>query len=408
MKSLVFTVKTITPTFMGGGDGKFDGIRIPEIKGMMRWWFRALAGSFVGDKFEKLRQIEGDLFGIAEDKKNSHRSKFKLSVENECLGFISKNSNGESLNGYTYLGIGNVIFKYDSNSRNFIPNPDKADKSGNVLINANSTFDLKFLFYPPTKDEEINLIAGSFYLATALGGFGLRARKCFGSWQIVKNEDKESLLKFSPTDYNKKGIIKNIDKLKEILHKKINSSISAATTYPAFDNSQFVFEAIETNKTDYKSILNEFGKLYRGFRVCAETPKPGLPRRGIHTSDFDFLRRASNPQNCKEIKEFNNYKVRNALFGLNIVYPQLNKQSLQLEISKDNETQVLRRASPVWFSVKEINGKLNLHIVLFKSQFMPENSKVVFDKKEITAEDYSLIENSFIPYINRTLGGKNG
>lgn len=405
MKNVLLKIKTITPTFMGGGNGRLDGIRTSEIKGMMRWWFRALAGSFAGNNYEELKKLEGRLFGIADDKKNSQKSKFKLSITNSNLKFINKNTSGMDPNGYTYLGIGNVIFKWQTESRNFIPNPDKSDTYGNVLINDDSTFDLNFFFYPGTTEDEINLIIGSFYLATALGGFGLRARKCFGSWQIIKNEGLKLL--FNPTNYTKEGIKENIGQLKDILNKKFSSS-SPATEYPAIDDSQFVFEVIKTSETDYKKLLDEFGRHYRGFRVCAENIRPGVPKKGIHTTDFDYLIKANKPKNCNELQNFRDYKVRNALFGLNIIYPQLNNKSLQLERPKGNyEKEILRRASPVWFSVKKIDNKLNLHIVLFKSRFIPKDGKIKFDNKEIQVEDYTFLEQKFIPYIKRCLGGQN-
>ncbi|WP_022855924.1 type III-B CRISPR module RAMP protein Cmr1 [Thermodesulfobacterium thermophilum] len=401
MKTVTLKIKTITPTFMGGGDGKFDEIRTSEIKGMLRWWFRALAGSFVGNDYKELKKYEGRFFGIADAKKSSQKSKFKLLITNSKLNFINRNTSGIPLNGYTYLGIGNVIFKWQKESRNFIPNPNKSGIQGNVLIDAGSTFDLEFFFYPGTTKEEINLITGSFYLATALGGFGLRARKCFGSWQIIKNEGLD--LVFNPTDYTKEGIEKNIGHLKGILNKEF-SNPTPATEYPAIDDSQFIFEVIQTNETDYKALLDNFGKHYRGFRVCAEKPKPGVPGTGIHTTDFDYLINANKPKNCDGLQNFRNYKVRNALFGLNIVYP--NKKILRLERPKDNnEKEILRRASPIWFSVKEIYNKLNLHIVLFKSRFAPENSKVKFDNREAQVEEYTFLEQRFIPYIKKSLGG---
>jgi len=395
---------------MGGGEGRFDGIRIPEIKGVMRWWFRALAGCFVGNDLSRLKDIEGNIFGIANDSKNNQKSKFRLSIENSKLQFLTKNKQGIDSNGYTYLGIGNVIFKFDRNNRGkCIPNPDKADKNNNVLIDAGSMFDLRFTFYPQATEDDINLIIGSFYLATAMGGFGLRGRKCFGSWQIkdITNQ-KDFIPVFEPKEYQKEGIIKNIETLKSILKKRISIFHQSATKYPVIGDFKYVFEVIETKFTDYKALLDQFGQYYRGFRVCAENPRPGIPKKGIHTTDFVFLSSIlSAPKNCIEIKNFNDYKVRNALFGLNIFYPQLNK-GLQLERQKGGQKEVLRRASPICFSVKEINEKLNLYITLFKSPFIPEDSSVRFGNKNIPVEDYQLLENKFLPYIKQSLGGKNG
>lgn len=402
MKSIVFKIKTITPTFMGGGDSRLDRIRTSEIKGMMRWWFRALAGGVVGDDINRLRGLEGTIFGATESKSNSCKSMFKILLANLNLKFLQGQFDSS---GFTYLGIGNVIFKYDKNK--FIPNPDKSNSAGNTLIDANSTFDVKLSFYPKTNEDDINLIAGSFYLATALGGFGLRARKCFGSCQIETCDGLD--LRFNPTVYTEEGIKENINRLREIIKSKFNNR-TPASQYPSLDDYQFIFSVIRTNEVNYKELLDKFGRLYRGFRICAENPQPGLPGRGIHTSDFDFLRKATSAQNCKEV-DFSNYKIRNALFGLNIVYPQLGNKKLQLEHirdNKDNDKQVLRRASPVWFSVKEINGKLNLHITLFKSQFKPDGSSVKFDGRVVEIEDYSLIEQKFIPYIKQELEDKNG
>lgn len=408
MKTVVFKVQTVTPTFMGG-EGRFDGIRIPEIKGVMRWWFRALAGCFVGDDISRLKDIEGNIFGIANDSKNNQKSKFRLSIENSKLQFLTTNKQGIDSNGYTYLGIGNVIFKFDRNNKGkFIPNPDKADKNNNVLIDAGSMFDLRFTFYPQATEDDINLIIGSFYLATAMGGFGLRGRKCFGSWQIKDITTQKNFIPvFKPKEYQKEDIIKNIETLKPILKKRV-STFQSATKYPVIGDSKYVFEVIETEFPAYKALLDQFGQHYRGFRVCAENPKPGIPKKGIHTADFDFLSGIlSAPKDCIEIKNFNDYKVRNALFGLNIFYPQL-KKGLQLERQKSGQREILRRASPIFFSVKEINGKLNLHITLFKSQFIPEDSSVRFGNKNIRVEDYQLLENTFLPYIKKSLGGKNG
>jgi len=44
MLEVRFKIKVITPTCMGGGTTQCDGIRASEIKGIMRYWFRVVAG----------------------------------------------------------------------------------------------------------------------------------------------------------------------------------------------------------------------------------------------------------------------------------------------------------------------------------------------------------------------------
>ncbi len=41
MKSIKFTLETITPLFLAGADGQTPELRPPSIKGMMRFWWRA-------------------------------------------------------------------------------------------------------------------------------------------------------------------------------------------------------------------------------------------------------------------------------------------------------------------------------------------------------------------------------
>jgi CRISPR-associated protein Cmr1 len=398
MKKVDLQVRTTTPTFMGGGDRRLDGIRVSEIKGMMRWWFRALAGSLIGDDLPKLKKLEGNIFGNTYGEKQTRKSKFRISVIDKNLRFIRENSNTSYMNGFTYLGIGNVLFKFDRQKGKFVPNPDKADGNKNVMIDTDSQFSIRLDFSPVAQDDEINLIAGSFYLATAFGGFGLRARKGFGSWQIVGFNGVS--LSFNPADYKKESIERTIDELKNKIEKMEYVSSTVASKYPDLGN--YTFETIPTNETDYSMLLDTFGQRYRGFRVCAENPKPGIPRRGIHTADFDYLSGVSKPKDCKELSNFNNYKIRNALFGLNIVYPQLHN-SLQAVRKINDRNETLRRASPVWFSIKRINGKLTLHITLFKSEFLSNDAWVEFKGSKKEVESYDLIEKKFIPYIKKEL-----
>lgn len=55
MPELRLRCRLITPMFMAGADGKTPELRPSEIKGMMRWWWRAIKAENNIDKFEKRR-----------------------------------------------------------------------------------------------------------------------------------------------------------------------------------------------------------------------------------------------------------------------------------------------------------------------------------------------------------------
>ena len=73
MEMLTVTLKTVTPLFLAGADGRTPELRAPSIKGMMRFWWRAMKVLSI----EELRKEEGDLFGSSDE---GGGSKFALSV----------------------------------------------------------------------------------------------------------------------------------------------------------------------------------------------------------------------------------------------------------------------------------------------------------------------------------------
>ena len=88
MENTDFLIKVITPTIMGGGFGQSDGVRPSEIKGLMRYWFRAVAGSFIvhfpEDKLKQdlkiLKQFEESIFGSTQKK-----ASFRIIIKNHRL-----------------------------------------------------------------------------------------------------------------------------------------------------------------------------------------------------------------------------------------------------------------------------------------------------------------------------------
>lgn len=59
------TYKVVTPLFCGGADGDTAEVRLPSFKGVLRWWWRALAWSRLGEDLERVRRAEDALFGSA-------------------------------------------------------------------------------------------------------------------------------------------------------------------------------------------------------------------------------------------------------------------------------------------------------------------------------------------------------
>lgn len=73
MGKIVFECETITPMFMYGADGTTPELRPASIKGVMRFWWRAIHGNL---SLDELKRQEGEIFGST-DKRSSFSIKIR-------------------------------------------------------------------------------------------------------------------------------------------------------------------------------------------------------------------------------------------------------------------------------------------------------------------------------------------
>jgi CRISPR-associated protein Cmr1 len=162
MSRVVFECESVTPIFMYGADGTTPELRPASIKGLMRFWWRAINGDL---PLDDLKKQEDEIFGNTEKK-----SSFSINLSNIALKKELKNP---------------------------IPHKKKGDKGyhqKNAFIE-NQTFQVIF------RGKNLELISNIFKLSTLLGGFGQRSRRGFGSIRIkgddtlVSIEEIEKLIK---------------------------------------------------------------------------------------------------------------------------------------------------------------------------------------------------------------------
>jgi len=143
--SITFTCQTITPMLMHGADGSSAELRPASIKGVLRFWWRAIHGDL---SLDDLHRQEGEIFGNTEG-----RSSFSIRIKPKIL---------------------------TSKSQNALPHrPKPVNLNG---FKENQTFEVTI------SGQNLELIKNLFILATTLGGFGQRSRRGFGSVKIVGSE----------------------------------------------------------------------------------------------------------------------------------------------------------------------------------------------------------------------------
>lgn len=167
--------KLITPLFGGGVEtGKADPITIvrgTEIRGHLRFWWRATRGGAFGGDLKKMKAKEDEVWGAAAQKDKSGVSKVTLSVEVKNRGqkFAPVNKKGKPIDD---IGAPNSIDVYAA-----FP----LRKTGNHVLQ-NVEFVLKISFLEDYRDE----VEAALWAWDTFGGIGARTRRGFGALQCTQ------------------------------------------------------------------------------------------------------------------------------------------------------------------------------------------------------------------------------
>jgi len=201
----------VTPLLMHGANKNIAELRAPSIKGVMRFWWRAVHGNL---SLDKLREQEAKIFGNTKQK-----SSFKIILNTQNLDV-----------------------------KDFNPLPHKDNNFKIKGFSPNQTFEIKFL------GENLELVKNIFILSTILGGFGQRARRGFGCIKVKKIKDNNDEL----ISFNYPLIGKDIEKF---IKNKINDNfVLPSNNRHDFDAYPFIREIDIGNSYDtYEEVLKKIG-----------------------------------------------------------------------------------------------------------------------------------------------------
>lgn len=164
-----FECESVTPMFMSGADPRQCELRPPSFKGAIRFWWRAMNGHL---PLSELRRKESELFGDSGEIGKSNIIVKLKDIENiETVNI--------SLTPHHRL---NYCNKYNKNCSY------KNNKCAKANLRQGMFYKFNFIIKVNKSIEEkiISLVK----LIFALGGFGKRSRRGFGSVKINKINDK--------------------------------------------------------------------------------------------------------------------------------------------------------------------------------------------------------------------------
>ncbi len=313
MKNITFHCQVITPMFLSGVDKISPELRPPSIKGMLRFWWRALNSHL---SIEDLRKNEAKIFGGSGE--DEGRSKVVIRIgnknvyEKDSLWSEIPHDNRTSRKGKKYK----VPKKYHGISY-LIYSPLMLNDD--TFINVNSTFDVKIIY---NENSNINLVKDvvyPFWCMSFLSGIGTRSRRGGGNISVTCDDDYQNLFLHNGNVISKKSGMKEF--LSDILSTiTVNQNTPTNISYSILkDSNVYVFDP----KADWKDALNSIGEPFKSFRDSVKgqikkTPNFGFPirhrnktlmRGGISRNgrNISKIERSSSPLIFRIIKSEQNY-----------------------------------------------------------------------------------------------------
>lgn len=399
MYRATFELEAITPVFMRGADQGKAEFRPASVKGVMRWWFRALAGAYLGNDIEKLREVEGRIFGSA-GSGGSRRSNVRVRVDEVDVRHSSVHKWAENWWDKEVLVWSDYVDYLFFSALNKRRKMNKIEiKTRFNFIEPGSTFEITLT----SPDETLlSLAAKSFWVAVKLGGFGFRARRGAGSFEIVGvDSDVEVVDEGKPLGENLASIVSYFEQTIPSIcddRKHCTPKKEGIPLYPWFSkNYTTVFrigDGIPVSRNEsWIEALNEFGRWYLGtkqgrkfgggfrFRRAADYALShkfeDASKHGMIINNVYDARRGERPPHEK--RQYLGLPIRYANYSTTL---SGYKGSVPKGERIDKSRIVRRRASGYWVSLIMEHNRLFPVVTVFAYQFYPDYRGVLYFSKK--------------------------
>ena len=278
MNRLDVILELLTPAFWSGADQKQLELRSQSVKGILRWWWRAVVGD-KGQEPDKLLATEAKLFGSSEFKLKSPLW-LKLSPLDEVN---LKDYGGDSwqcgkvvrsgtyqIDALQYLAYGPVATvgksERDKHGRAFdtkFNDPSGKYKRGLILKRPALEVGARLLLELTWRDntiakEGLEQLFRAIAALIAFGGIGSRSRKGWGALELVdiKGEPK-SLVEITHSQIEHAR--------KEFMEDPGATSLAPVPRWPTVEYRRLCAQVGPNN--DWKQVLGELGVRYKGLKT---------------------------------------------------------------------------------------------------------------------------------------------
>lgn len=346
--------RVATPMFGGGAQPADAELRLASFKGMLRWWWRAIAWARLGRDLAEIQRAEARLFGSA----GGGQSRVTLRLERSTAGPAvdpDRVANRELGLGAGYLGYGALS----------VPGGGKADDAARRRRHYLAPFEFALeLRARSLAAGERQLLVDALRAVGLFGGLGAKSRKGFGS--LVLTELAGTHVPPWPPP-------PSLDALTDELAPFLRDA-SAATELPpytAFSARTRIVVVAASGRASETALLDDLGRELVRYRSWG---KGGwvlrdIPREANFADDHDLMKRPASQRR---------EHPRRIVFGL----PHLNgrgpEQVVKPAPTADGRA-LDRRASPLWIHLHTCGAVPVAVLTLMPAVFLPDGARATID-----------------------------
>ncbi len=386
MEEVTLEIENITPLFIAGADQRYienEGLRTPSLRGLLRWWFRAIMGGVkfsTGDlNLKSVKEEEEKIWGSTKNQSKVSLKIFPISLKISTF----QNIRGR---GIKYLSYG---------------------ASDRPYIDLGSQFKLHVIFKRSISNEDKKKVIAALWLLLNLGNIGSKSRKGFGSLRIRKDITIDEMEFINP---------KSLDELERYIRNNLkkclrifgwNGSISRSTSLPQYSiiaPHYWRMKILSNTHNSAIDAINYIGEKIREYREDRGNPSA---RHTRHTRRGTFSYWVTKDyHSVKSIYTKGSPSTpQGSIFGL--------PHQFQFQSLPDRPKAMVkgirhdRRASPLHIKIWKLdNNQFAIGLQLFKSLFLPENRLRISDirnpniKADVNIPSYSYLED----FLNRLSG----
>lgn len=358
MEIVEATFRVVTPMFLSGADQGRAELRLPSIKGALRFWWRALAWERLGD-LDKVRHEEAKLFGSTDT--GQAGLLMRLHSDNALIidkGEVLKDGDRTVGDGARYLGYG-VVEAFASRTKGTRPG-----QLTRPCLAAPFTFTLQLGFRASISKEKRDSVTQALKFLGLVGALGSKARKGYGSLVLAAlSTDGET---WRPQQA--------LQELQEAL-----AGFKATRSDPPYTalsrQSRFVLVESSANDTPL-GLLNRIGRelvLYRSWGNNGKVLN-GQPAEQNFVDDHNLMKAIASGGSVPSSVHTDH--PERVAFGLPHNYffsSTRDKADVKAILGRES---IERRASSLFIHIHELGERPAAVLSFLPSQFLPSAAKI--------------------------------